>query len=116
MSRGRWPPGTPSGEPGRSATRDRTQPVLAAVRPGRPAAELMPMPPEAPAGRVGVPPAAGVLPGQRAFGATPGLAAIGLSFALPFAVAVLAPPIMEPPLPASPGQPPWALAANPSPY
>jgi hypothetical protein len=74
------------------------------------------MPPEAPAGRVGVPPAAGVLPGQRAFGATAGLAAIGLSVALTFTVAVLGPSIMEPPLPGSPGQPPWALAANPSPY
>ncbi len=63
-----------------------------------------------------MPPAAGVLPGQRAFGAAAGLAAIGVSVALTFTVAVLGPSIMEPPLPGSPGQPPWAVAAHPSPY
>ena len=45
-----------------------------------------------------------------------GLAAIAVSVALTFTVAVLGPSVMEPALPGRPGQPPWAFAAAPSPY
>ena len=45
-----------------------------------------------------------------------GLAAIAVSVALTFTVAVLGPSVMEPVLPGRPGQPPWAFAAAPSPY
>jgi len=45
-----------------------------------------------------------------------GLAASAASVALTFAVAVCGPSVMEPALPARPGQPPWSFAAAPSPY
>lgn len=78
----------------------------------------MTMPPGARAGRLGVPPAVGALPfpGMLSRAGPAGLAAIGVSIALTFTVAVLGPSIMEPALPGSPGQPPWAFAAHPSPY
>jgi hypothetical protein len=41
-----------------------------------------------------------------------GLAATSLSVVVTFAVAVLGPSVMEPPLPGRPGQPPWAFAAH----
>jgi hypothetical protein len=44
------------------------------------------------------------------------LAAIGVSVALTFAVAVAGPSVMEPVLPGRAGQPPWAFAAHLSPY
>ncbi len=56
-------------------------------------------------------------PGHRADPAgRAGLAAIAVSVALTFTVAVLGPSLMEPALPGRPGQPPWAFAAHPSPY
>jgi hypothetical protein len=45
-----------------------------------------------------------------------GLAAALVSFGLTAVVALLGPSLMEPALPGSPGQPPWSLAAHPSPY
>jgi hypothetical protein len=45
-----------------------------------------------------------------------GLIAVGASIACTFSVAVAGPSVMEPALPGRPGQPPWALAAHPSPY
>ncbi|HEV2260196.1 MAG TPA: hypothetical protein VGS06_44380, partial [Streptosporangiaceae bacterium] len=45
-----------------------------------------------------------------------GLAAMAVSVALTFAVAVMGPSVMEPVLPGRAGQPPWAFAAHPSPY
>jgi hypothetical protein len=45
-----------------------------------------------------------------------GLAVTGLSVALTFSVAAAGPSLMEPALPGRPGQPPWSLVANPSPY
>ena len=45
-----------------------------------------------------------------------GLAAALTSFGLTAVVALLGPSLMEPALPGSPGQPPWSLAAHPSPY
>ena len=74
------------------------------------------MPPGARPGGAGPPPAAGAFPGARDRAAACGLAALGVSIALTFTVAVLGPSVMEPPLPGSSGQPPWALAAHPSPY
>jgi hypothetical protein len=47
---------------------------------------------------------------------TAGLVAIGISVACTFAVAVAGPSVMEPALPGRPGQPPWSLGLNPSPY
>ncbi|MGH3195693.1 MAG: polyprenol phosphomannose-dependent alpha 1,6 mannosyltransferase MptB [Streptosporangiaceae bacterium] len=47
---------------------------------------------------------------------TAGLIAIGVSVACTFAVAVAGPSVMEPVLPGRPGQPPWSLGLNPSPY
>ena len=49
-------------------------------------------------------------------GGTAGLAAIGVSVALTFAVAVAGPSVMEPALPGPAGQPPWSLGLHPSPY
>ncbi len=74
------------------------------------------MPPGARPGGAGAPPAAGAFPGAWDRVAACGLAAIGVSIALTFTVAVLGPSVMEPPLPGRSGQPPWALAAHPSPY
>ena len=54
------------------------------------------------------------LSGDRAGAA--GLAATALSVVATFAVAVLGPSVMEPALPGRPGQPPWSVAALPSPY
>jgi hypothetical protein len=45
-----------------------------------------------------------------------GLVAVGISAACTFAVAVAGPSVMEPVLPGRPGQPPWSLGLNPSPY
>jgi hypothetical protein len=45
-----------------------------------------------------------------------GLVAVGISVACTFAVAVAGPSVMEPALPGRPGQPPWSLGLNPSPY
>jgi hypothetical protein len=45
-----------------------------------------------------------------------GLAAIGISAALTFTVAVAGPSVMEPALPGRPGQPPWAFGAHLPPY
>jgi len=45
-----------------------------------------------------------------------GLALSAASVALTLAVAALGPSVMEPALPGRPGQPPWDLAASPSPY
>ncbi|HVB45291.1 MAG TPA: polyprenol phosphomannose-dependent alpha 1,6 mannosyltransferase MptB [Streptosporangiaceae bacterium] len=45
-----------------------------------------------------------------------GLAATAVSVVLTVTVAALGPSIMEPALPGGSGQPPWALAAHPSPY
>jgi hypothetical protein len=45
-----------------------------------------------------------------------GLVAVGISAACTFAVAVAGPSVMEPALPGRPGQPPWSLGLNPSPY
>jgi hypothetical protein len=89
------------------------------MRPGQPgqqAAELMSTPPGAGAGILGAPPASGALPAGHRRGGTAGLAAIALSVALTFTVAVLGTSVMEPPLPGRAGQPPWALAAQLSPY
>ncbi len=47
---------------------------------------------------------------------TAGLVAVGISVACTFAVAVAGPSVMEPALPGRPGQPPWSLGLNPSPY
>jgi hypothetical protein len=47
---------------------------------------------------------------------TAGLFAVGISVACTFAVAVAGPSVMEPALPGRPGQPPWSLGLNPSPY
>ena len=55
-------------------------------------------------------------PGQPARAGQLGLAGIGASAALTFAVAVMGPSVMEPVLPGRAGQPPWAFAAYPSPY
>jgi hypothetical protein len=56
-------------------------------------------------------------PGQAGSAAgRAGLIAVGASIACTFAVAVAGPSVMEPVLPGRPGQPPWALAAHPSPY
>jgi hypothetical protein len=55
-------------------------------------------------------------PGQPARAGQLGLAGIGASVALTFAVAVMGPSVMEPVLPGRAGQPPWAFAAYPSPY
>ncbi len=74
----------------------------------------MTMPPGARA--AGAPPVAGTRPGGRSRAATAGLAATGASIVLTFTVAVLGPSLMEPRLPGRGGQPPWALAANVSPY
>lgn len=46
---------------------------------------------------------------------TAGLAATGVSIAVTIVLAALGPSIMEPALPGPHGQPPWALAARPSP-
>ena len=45
-----------------------------------------------------------------------GLAAIGISVACTFAVAVAGPSVMEPVLPGRAGTPPWSLGLHPSPY
>jgi hypothetical protein len=45
-----------------------------------------------------------------------GLIAAGVSVAGTFAVAVAGPSVMEPALPGRPGQPPWSLGLQPSPY
>jgi hypothetical protein len=45
-----------------------------------------------------------------------GLAAMGASVAITFAVAVAGPSVMEPALPGRPGQPPWAFDVHLSPY
>ncbi len=45
-----------------------------------------------------------------------GLTLTAVSFALTVTVALLGPSLMEPTLPGQAGQPPWSLAANPSPY
>ena len=45
-----------------------------------------------------------------------GLVATGISVALTFVVAVAGTSIMEPPYPGRPGQPPWAVSAQLSPY
>ena len=45
-----------------------------------------------------------------------GLVATGISVALTFVVAVAGTSIMEPPYPGRPGQPPWAVNAQLSPY
>jgi alpha-1,6-mannosyltransferase len=74
----------------------------------------MTMPPGARA--PGAPPVAGTRPGERSRAATAGLAATGASIVLTFTVAVLGPSLLEPRLPGRAGQPPWALAANVSPY
>jgi hypothetical protein len=55
-------------------------------------------------------------PGQPARAGQLGLAGIGVSVSLTFAVAVMGPSVMEPVLPSRAGQPPWAFAAYPSPY
>jgi hypothetical protein len=55
-------------------------------------------------------------PGQPARAGQLGLAGIGVSVSLTFAVAVMGPSVMEPVLPGRAGQPPWAFAAYPSPY
>jgi hypothetical protein len=56
-------------------------------------------------------------PGQAAPAAgRAGLAAIGASAALTFAVAVAGPSVMEPVLPGRSGQPPWAFDTHLSPY
>jgi len=47
---------------------------------------------------------------------TAGLVAVGISVVCTFAVAVAGPSVMEPALPGHPGQPPWSLGLNPSPY
>ena len=47
---------------------------------------------------------------------TAGLIAAGVSVAGTFAVAVAGPSVMEPALPGRPGQPPWSLGLQPSPY
>jgi hypothetical protein len=47
---------------------------------------------------------------------TAGLVAAAVSFALTAAVALLGPSLMEPALPGAAGQPPWSLAAHPTPY
>jgi hypothetical protein len=54
--------------------------------------------------------------GQAERAGRAGLAATALSVALTFTVAVLGPSLVEPDLPGRAGQPPWALAAHPSPY
>jgi hypothetical protein len=64
----------------------------------------------------GAPPTASPRSRARSRAATAGLAATGASIVLTFTVAVLGPSIMEPRLPGRGGQPPWALAANLSPY
>ncbi|HLK00271.1 MAG TPA: polyprenol phosphomannose-dependent alpha 1,6 mannosyltransferase MptB, partial [Streptosporangiaceae bacterium] len=54
---------------------------------------------------------------ERAQGAPrSGLAALGVSVAATFTVAVAGASVMEPPLPGQAGQPPWAFRLNPSPY
>jgi alpha-1,6-mannosyltransferase len=45
-----------------------------------------------------------------------GLVAVGASFVLTAVVALLGPSLLEPALPGAAGQPPWSLAAAPSPY
>jgi hypothetical protein len=45
-----------------------------------------------------------------------GLAAVAVSVACTFAVAVAGPSVMEPALPGRPGQPPWSWNLHPSPY
>ena len=57
-------------------------------------------------------------PAARSGGTTgpAGLAAIGISVACTFAVAVAGPSVMEPALPGRPGTPPWSLGLHPSPY
>jgi hypothetical protein len=55
-------------------------------------------------------------PSREARAGQLGLAGIGVSAGLTFAVAVLGPSVMEPVLPGRGGQPPWAFAAHPSPY
>src|SRR5690349_11319538 len=47
---------------------------------------------------------------------TTGLVMTGISVAATFAVAVAGPSVMEPALPGQPGQPPWSLGLQPSPY
>ena len=47
---------------------------------------------------------------------TTGLTLAALSFVLTATVALLGPSLMEPALPGRAGQPPWSLAAHPSPY
>ncbi len=64
-------------------------------------------------GRQAATPAAGGTLRRR--GVT-GLAVSAVSFALTAAVAVLGPSLMEPALPGGAGQPPWSVAAHPSPY
>src|SRR5579859_5110001 len=49
-------------------------------------------------------------------GGSAGLAAVAVSVACTFAVAVAGPSVMEPALPGHPGQPPWSWDLRPSPY
>ncbi len=57
-----------------------------------------------------------MVPGRASRVGRAGLVLCGVSYACTVTVAVLGPSLLEPALPGGPGQPPWHLSGQPSPY